>query len=215
MVLTLSSFADRLRDGSLPQRAVALTFDDAFASVVSEAAPRLRRRGWPATIYCVADYLGGSNDWPTQPVGAPRRPLASPDELAELAASGFELGAHTLTHPPLSQLTGDALQAEVVGCKRPLERLAGRPIRTFACPYGEVPGTEGRRLLEGAYSTVCTTALDRVRAGADPYALPRVDAHYVRNPALLARVLRGSDLGYLAARRAGARARRLVFSDSA
>lgn len=214
VVLTLSSLARRLRDGSLPDRAVALTFDDAFASVVSEALPRLRRRGWPATVYCVAGHLGGTNDWPTQPAAVPRRRLASADELAELAAAGFEIGAHTLTHPPLSQLSGDALHKEVVDCQHRLEAIVGQPVRTFACPYGDCPQGAARQLLERTYDAVCITALDTVGPAADPYALPRVDAHYLRRPRLLGHVVRGRGFGYLAVRRAGARARRLVVSDS-
>lgn len=204
-----------MRAGDLPPRAVALTFDDAFASVVSEAAPRLRRRGWPATVYCVAGYLGATNDWPTQPEWAPRRPLAAAEDLVTLIASGLEIGAHTNSHPPLSGLSGDALHEEVAGCRRRLESVCGQPVTTFACPYGDYPQGPVRELLEATYDAVCGTELATVGDAADPYALPRVDAHYLRAPRLLEQVVRGRGLGYLAVRRAGARARRLVRSDSA
>lgn len=214
VVLTLSQLAGRLREGTLPERAVALTFDDAFASVVTEAAPRLLRRGWRATVYCVAGYLGETNDWPTQPAAVPRRRLASADQLVDLAAAGFEIGAHTLSHAPLSRLPGDVLHEEVVGCRRRLEGLVGRPVQTFACPYGDCPAGPGRDLLERTYDTICAGKLDSVGPSADRFALPRVDAHYLRSPALLGHVVRGHAFGYLAVRRIGARARRLVVSDS-
>lgn len=215
VVLTLSELAAGLGDGSLPERAVAITFDDAFASVASEAAPRLLRRGWPATVYCVSGYLGATNDWPTQPAGVPRRRLVSAQQLVELAAAGFEIGAHTLSHAPLSQLSGSVLHDEVVGCRHRLEAVVGQPVRTFACPYGDPPTEAGRELIEQTYDVVCATRLDTARLGSNPYALARVDAHYLRNPRLLARVVQGRAPGYLAVRRAGARARRLVVSDSA
>jgi peptidoglycan/xylan/chitin deacetylase (PgdA/CDA1 family) len=215
VVLTLAELVRGLREGTLPDRAVALTFDDGFASVVSQAAPRLRRRGWAATVFCVAGHLGETNDWPTQPAAVPRRRLATADEVAGLAAEGFEIGAHTLSHPPLSRLTGEALVTEVVGCQSRLEDLVGRSVRSFACPYGDWPQVPARGLLEQTYDSVCGTRLGIVRPDADPYALPRVDAHYVRSPRLLGRVVRGRDLGYLPVRRAGARARRLFASDSA
>jgi peptidoglycan/xylan/chitin deacetylase (PgdA/CDA1 family) len=200
----------RLRGDSLPERAVALTFDDAFASVVTEATPRLQRRGWPATVFCVAGHLGGMNDWPTQPPAVPRRRLASAKEVAGLAAEGFEIGGHTVSHAPLSGLIGPALHAEVVGCRDQLEALVGQRVRTFACPYGDLPSGEPRRLLERTYDAVCSTSVDAVGPTADPYALPRVDAHYVRAPDVLRHVVRRGGRGYLALRRTGARARRFV-----
>ncbi len=214
VVLSLSDLVGRLRDGTLPERAVALTFDDAFASVVSEAVPRLQRRGWPATVYCVDGYLGATNDWPTQPAGVPRRRLATADELVALAAAGFEIGAHTRTHTPLSKLPDDALREEIVECRQRLEALVEQPVRTFACPYGDHPEGTARDLVEQTYDSVCGTVLGAVGAATDPYALPRVDAHYLRRPRLLELVVRGRGFGYLAMRRGGARARRLVMSDS-
>src|SRR5262249_16377676 len=71
-VLTVSRFAAALREGSLPERAVALTFDDGFANVHEEAAPLLAERGLTATVFCVAGHLGGRSDWPSQPPSAPR-----------------------------------------------------------------------------------------------------------------------------------------------
>ena len=76
--LTISGLAACLRDGTLPARAVALTFDDGCASVARTAAPLLAERGLTATVFCVAGHLGGQNDWPTQPNGMPSLALARP-----------------------------------------------------------------------------------------------------------------------------------------
>jgi hypothetical protein len=52
-----------------------------------------------------------------------------------------------------------------------------------------------------------------VRPASDVHALARVDAHYLRDPELLSRALRGSAGLYLAARRVAAGARRLLRRD--
>jgi hypothetical protein len=70
-------------------------------------------------------------------------------------------------------------------------------------------------LVEETYSSASTARLDAVDAGTDPFALPRVDAHYVRRPDILRRVLAGELGAYLWARRVGARARRAVVKDYA
>ncbi len=212
-VLTVSELAAALRAGALPERAVALTFDDGFASVARVAAPLLLERGLKATVFCVAGRLGGMNDWPTQPARAPRRALAGAAELADLARGGFEIGSHGMEHTPLAPAAGETLRREIAGSRRALEEAVGAPVASFAYPYGLLPGDEGRRLVAGEYTAACAGGLRPATASADPFALPRVDAHYLRRPERLRAALEGSATAYLAARRIGARARRAVRAD--
>lgn len=211
--LTISELAAGLRAGAVPERSVALTFDDGFASVARVAAPLIAERGLKATVFCVGGHLGGQNDWPTQRPDAPRLALASADELAELADAGFEIGSHGMEHAPLDSASDGLLDREVLESRAALESAVGAPARSFAYPYGAQPSPEARALVEQTYSAACTSALEVARAGADPFALPRVDAHYLRRPALLRRALLGSLGPYLGARRIGARARRVLVKD--
>jgi peptidoglycan/xylan/chitin deacetylase (PgdA/CDA1 family) len=57
-------------------------------------------------------------------------------ELRALAAEGFEVGAHTRTHPILSRLPAGALRAEIHACRERMEEALGRPVRFFAYPNG-------------------------------------------------------------------------------
>jgi peptidoglycan/xylan/chitin deacetylase (PgdA/CDA1 family) len=204
--------ATALRNGRLPERVVAFSFDDGFADIAT-AAPLFLERGMRCTVFCVAGYLGGFSDWPTQPARAPRLPLATAAQLAELAAAGFEIGSHGTEHAPLRRAPERTLRRELVDSRAMLEQAVGAPVRSFAFPYGAAPPSPARDVLEREYEAVCVDGLRLVRQNADPLALPRVDAHYVRRPALLRRALEGSLEPYLALRRAGARARRLVITD--
>lgn len=58
-VLPLADALRRLRDGRLPARSVAVTFDDGFADNVTEALPVLVRLGVPATFFIATGYLDG------------------------------------------------------------------------------------------------------------------------------------------------------------
>jgi peptidoglycan/xylan/chitin deacetylase (PgdA/CDA1 family) len=215
VTLTVSQLAEGLRDGSLPACAVALTFDDGCASAVRVAAPLLAEHGMTATYFCVAGYLGRTNAWPSQPASAPSLSLASAPELAELGELGFEIGGHGLEHVPLAQPPPAVLERELVDGARALEDAVGVSVRTFAYPYGIASGHELRSKVESLFDAACGTRPDRVRPGADLYALPRIDAHYVRKPQLLARIVAGRGAAYLATRRAAARARRIVTGGSA
>ena len=211
--LTVRELGERLAAGTLPDRAVALTFDDGFASVVRTAAPLLRERGLTATVFCVAGHLGGRSDWATQPSGSPRLDLAGADELAKLAAAGFEIGSHSSTHMPLAGAGAEALRRELDDSRRRLEDAVGVEVTSFAHPYGVPAGGGAERLAAAGYHAACTAELRRVGPKDDPLALPRVDAWYLKRPALFGLALRESLLLYLAARRHAARARRLVRKD--
>ena len=213
--VTIAELAAELRAGDLASPAVAITFDDGFRSVAEVAATALADRGMCATVFCVAGHLGGRSDWPSARPGGFVAELASADELRELARSGFEIGSHGMTHEPLVGEDEAVLQREVVDSRRVLEDATGTAVTSHATPYGAGPGTRARALLEATYAASCSTRLGFVDAGADPYALPRIDAHYVRRPEYLRRAIDGSLDGYLRLRGVGSRVRRTIRKDYA
>ena len=56
-VMRLAEFAKLHREGNLPDDAVAITFDDGYASVIEEAATVLERFGAPATVFIPAESV--------------------------------------------------------------------------------------------------------------------------------------------------------------
>ena len=214
--LTVSGVATMLHTHTpTPPSGVVLTFDDGFASVAERAAPMLIERKMRATIFCVAGFVGGVNDWPSQHRNVPRRALADAAHLRDLAGAGFEIGAHGLTHDPLRRATTIELRRELLDSQSILEEIVQTPVRSFAYPYGERPSAAGRALLERAYDAACTTSIGNVAPDSDPYELPRVDVHYLQRPAALGAGVAGSRRSYLRVRGVSAQARRLAVPDYA
>lgn len=205
--LTLPQAADLLQRGRrLPRRAVALTFDDGFRSTSAIALPVLRAYGFVATVFPVVDYLGRDNAWPGQWPALPTLPLLGWSDLETLVSAGWAVGAHTLTHPMLPSLAADQAENEIVASGDALRRLAV-PMETFAYPYG-ASSTLTRAIVARHYRAACGTTLAFARRDSDRFALPRLDAYYLR-PAALVRWLDSPWLAaYLRFRRLARAARR-------
>lgn len=112
---------------------VAITFDDGYRDNLLHAAPVLRALNLPATFFVVPGRLGGmlDHDWDEE-----SSLLLSWDEVGALEQMGFEIGAHTLTHPRLSRLAVDGQQAEIFGCAKALQEALGHAVAAFAYPFG-------------------------------------------------------------------------------
>src|SRR5207248_1153025 len=80
---------------TLPRRSVLVTFDDAYADLLTAAQPILAERDIPAVAFAVSDRIGGTNDWDDS-AGAPL-PLLDERGLRELAADGVVVGSHGAT----------------------------------------------------------------------------------------------------------------------
>lgn len=210
--LTVGELAEHLLDGSLPELAVVVTFDDGFARAVRLARPLLDTYGVRATFFCVAAHLGGESDWPSRRPRDPVWPLADAGELGPLAADGHEIGSHGLTHVALSAVDDDAVWNEVVASREALEVATGATIRSFAYPFGAT-SRSANAVVGANYAAGCTTELRTMLPTDALHLLPRVDAHYLRRPQMLRRALQGSAGSYLRGRRIAARARRALRRD--
>jgi peptidoglycan/xylan/chitin deacetylase (PgdA/CDA1 family) len=138
VVLPLDDAVAGLEAGTLPPRAVALTFDDGYASVVETAWPLLRERDMPTTLFVVTGFLTGDLRfaWDRHEPEHDRLRLARPQELLDAARDGLDIGSHTVTHPWLPRLDGAAVRRELANSRTALEDLLGRPVTSLAYPTG-------------------------------------------------------------------------------
>jgi peptidoglycan/xylan/chitin deacetylase (PgdA/CDA1 family) len=85
-VLPLPEAVRRLREGKLPARAAAVTFDDGYRDNFETALPILQRLGLPATFFIATGYLDGGRMWNDTVIEAMRR---APDREVDLTALGL------------------------------------------------------------------------------------------------------------------------------
>lgn len=85
-VLPLDEAIVRLRHGTLPSGAAAITFDDGYADNAEIALPILRRAGVPATFFIATGFLNGGRMWNDTIIEFVRR---LPGPVLDLRSLGF------------------------------------------------------------------------------------------------------------------------------
>ncbi len=131
-VLPLSEAVERLRSGSLPARALAITFDDGYADNAEVAAPILRRYGLPATFFVASGMLDGGRMWNDTVVESLR--ACAHDEL-DLALIG--LGRFALRDESQRRTAIDAILAAIK--RLPYEERAARVDRIAETAAATLP----------------------------------------------------------------------------
>jgi len=163
-------------------KAFAVTFDDAFRSVIELGFPILSRLGVPGTVFVPTSFTGsdapmswpGIDHWLDGPHASELVPM-SWEELASLAEAGWEIGAHTLTHPHLTELDDASLARELEESRRDCESNLGQPCRSFAYPYSDEDDRVVRATGDAGFSAACT--LPACMHAAVPLHWPRVGVY--------------------------------------
>ncbi len=89
--LPLVEAVERLRTGTLPNRAVCVTFDDGYADNELHALPILRKYAIPATVFVSTGFLNGGRMWNDSVIEICRNFDGDKLDLSEL-----DLGCHSM-----------------------------------------------------------------------------------------------------------------------
>lgn len=137
-VWPLTKVVDYLREQKpFPGRVAAITIDDAYRSVFEQAYPRLRKRGWPFTVFVATD-------------GVDQRFKAymSWQQMRDMQQHGASFENHTATHDYLIRRLPDEtakqwhkrMQDDIGRAQQRITKELGVAPTLFAYPYGEYDG---------------------------------------------------------------------------
>ena len=103
-------------------------------------------------------------------------PMTS-DQLRQLAAGGLvEIGAHSVSHPRLTQLPRDEQRAEIVQSRAECRRILGTDPSCFAFPNGDHDAASVELVREAGFAVGCTSRPDLAWASGEAHATPRISA---------------------------------------
>ena len=208
--LSLLAAVDHLRRGvPFTARSFAITFDDGYRTVYEEAFPVLQRYGMSATVFLtVGEHKAVKPDdrLPSLEGCA----MLAWKEIREMQRSRIDFGAHTRTHPDLTRLPPDQVEAEICDSKAMIEDALDAEVTCFAYPYGRYD-RRSREIARQHFACACSDKLGLLTAHSDLYTLERVDAHYMRTDRSFDRMLTRFFPLYIKTRSIPRRVRRAVL----
>ena len=102
----------------------------------------------------------------------------SADEVRTLAATGTEIGSHTVSHPILATVGLDRARRELAESKSQLEHAMERTVRPFAYPFGasgfDFQARDEALVRENGYTLAFASQGGFVTRSSNRFALPRV-----------------------------------------
>jgi peptidoglycan/xylan/chitin deacetylase (PgdA/CDA1 family) len=129
---------------ALPPHPVVLSFDDGYRADIVNALPAMMRRRWPGVLNLAVRNLGVNGG-------------LYPRQVRRLIRNGWELDAHSLTHPDLTQVGAAQLRREVAGSRRLLEREFGVSVPFFCYPSGRFDAAVVAAVRKAGYLGATTT----------------------------------------------------------
>jgi peptidoglycan/xylan/chitin deacetylase (PgdA/CDA1 family) len=178
--LTMSELADGLRGlRALPATCVAVTFDDGYRDTVG-AIETLRTYGLCPTLYITSGRIGVADAITAAQVGT----VAGWQE-------SVELGAHTVTHRRLDELSTLAAEREIRDSKDAVEQLAGRRVNAFAYPHGAFDHQVRGLVIDAGYTSAGAVKNALSHQRDDPFAIARWTVRSTTSVGDLAAVLNG------------------------
>jgi peptidoglycan/xylan/chitin deacetylase (PgdA/CDA1 family) len=159
--VTLQRVFDSWRGAAtLPAKPIVLSFDDGYLSDVKTALPVLKARKWPGVLNLEVANL--KPVWGIRPPG-----------VRKLIAAGWEIDAHTLTHPDLTRVDAARLRDEVAGSRAAIRSRFHVSVNFFCYPAGRYDDAVVAAVQQAGFLGATTTNYGLAKPG-ELYTLARI-----------------------------------------
>ena len=136
---------------------VALTFDDAFSNLGTNAIPIMHRHGFPSTIFVPVGAMGKRPEWSNDgPPFFDSERIMTAVEVAAFPPDLVTFGSHSVSHEKLTELPDAEVLKQALELRRILETLLGREIDMISVPYGEINDTVAKLCEIAGYRFIYT-----------------------------------------------------------
>ena len=146
---------------ALPDRAVAITVDDAYRSILTEAMPRLVQRGFPFTVFINTDAVNNSVS------------SISWDDVRAMHEAGATIGAQSAGHGHMAFMDRGRIEEDLARMTSDFINEIGFVPKFFAYPYGEFSRELATMVRDLGYRAAFGQHSGVASEGSDMFTLPR------------------------------------------
>lgn len=162
------SFAD------FPKKPLVLTFDDGYWDNYNNADPLLKKYGFRAQIFLLANSEISHNQWDESDPAKGDKIVSGKDRKLWLN-SNFEIGSHGFSHKRLTAMTPDQAFTELIDSKRALEKEFEREVCVYAYTYGDTNAACAKLAEAAGYDFAVNTDSGGMKMFAEPFQIFRVN----------------------------------------
>lgn len=172
-VTGLSQLIDTIIYGRLiPEKSIAITFDDGYKSIFKNAFPILKEFNFSAALFinifvierripeCFYWHAWDALSW---------------EEIKALSSAGIAIGSHGYSHRGLDKLSEKELQYEISKSQDLIESRLGSKANTFSYPNGTFNRSVKNALKKNNFICSCSSIEGVNDAGSDIFALKRTE----------------------------------------
>jgi peptidoglycan/xylan/chitin deacetylase (PgdA/CDA1 family) len=188
-IICLRDIAEYLhKKKKLPEKALALTFDDGFHDFYSKVYPYLKRYRLPATVFVATGYVG--KQWP---FNTHHQKMLTWEEIVKMSEDDIEIGAHTVTHLNLEETYLEVAKEEILTSKRETEKHVKKEVKFFCYPFGRFSPSIVSIVKKVGFQAACGN-IGTICQSTDPFTMSRVQVDSsVSFPLFVARLTRAVD----------------------
>ena len=191
-VVSTSNVVDWLIDDApLPEHAVVLHFDNGWLDTFTVTKPVLDSFGFTATCFVITDSANATSEGKraairTKTEGIVEKPFMTWDQIRELVAAGWEIGAHTASHCRMAdKLEAEGDEGGAAGGGRGSARRVRRHRREFAGRIRPHSTTDDLNLIHIEPATIAhVRILAESHVPAPQHGQPETRARRSRYPAV-------------------------------
>lgn len=148
-VVSLEDVVEQRFSGRRP--AVAITFDDGYRNVLTNAIPILSQYGFSATMFIPTKWIGQKNFWDADKECFPLE-IANESDLQKAVRLGIAIESHGHAHIDLERADPQIVAEDLRMSVTRLREILGRQPRYLAYPYGHQSPATWASAAEAGFS---------------------------------------------------------------
>lgn len=169
IIVPLADIMDKVRTGKqIPEKTVAITFDDGYVDNYYTVFPTIRKYNIPISIFIPVDFIGKK-----RLVRGVRMEHMSWPQIREMHDSGIvDFEPHAKTHAKLTEMPIEQARKEIVGSKDEIDRILSKSCRYFSYPFGAY-NSDILSLVEKNFIGAVSATRGFVGSDSNLFTLPR------------------------------------------